>query len=85
MRELWAIFKDDLEGVSCIQKIGDSQPELTRIDLIWHTPEWDGRRLHAMWIVDATNERSDVIRVYGSVPVTIAGRYAAYVERTGGN
>jgi len=84
MRELWAIFEDDLEAVSCVRKSGDSKPELTRIDLIWQTPDWDGRRLHAMWIVDATNERNDVIRVYGLVPAARADRYAVYVERIGG-
>jgi hypothetical protein len=83
MLELWAIFEDDLEEAVPVEMIGNGQAELDRVDGIWETGEWDGRKLHAMWVIDANSELGDVIRIYGAVPTAIADRYQEYLERRG--
>lgn len=79
MRELWAIFADNLEDAAPVEMIGGSRADLTRVDAIWQTRVWDGRKLHAMWLVTA--DSGDVIRIYGAVPVAIADRYHDYLNR----
>lgn len=81
MRELWAIFDDNREDAAPVGVIGTGLAEIERLDKIWETREWDGRKLHAMWVVDTDSERGDVTRIYGSVPVAVVQRYREYVER----
>lgn len=81
MRELWAIFEDDLEDAAPVGVIGMGLVEIERLEQIWATRKWDGRKLHAMWIVDAGIERENVIRIFGTVPIAIAQRYREYLER----
>jgi len=81
MRELWIIFEDDLEDAAPVGVIGLGLAEFDRLEQIWAAREWDGRKLHAMWMVDAGSEHADVIRIYGSIPMAIARRYREYLER----
>ncbi len=83
MREVWAIFADDLASAAPLEIIGNGRAELDRLDVIWAARKWGGRLLHALWLIDADSQRGDVIRIYGSVPAEIARRYEAFLERTG--
>jgi len=81
MRELWAIFEDDLEDAAPVGVVGLGLAEIDRLEQIWAAREWDGRKLHAMWVVDAGSEHTEVVRIYGSIPTAIAQRYREYLER----
>jgi len=81
MRELWAIFEEDPEDAAPVGVIGLGLAEIDRLEQIWATREWDGRKLHAMWVIDTRGEHADVIRIYGNIPIAIARRYREYLER----
>ncbi len=83
MRELWAIFADNLDEPAAVATVGNGRAELYRIDAIWQTGAWDGRKLRAMWLIAA--DRGDVIRIYGAVPIPIADRHHDYLGRKDGD
>ena len=81
---LWyAVYKDKPQEAPHTEERAPRAAVLKRFDdTVKLAGMHDGCAVTGMWLIDGATERSDVIRVFGSVPANIRTRHEAYLART---